>query len=799
MSLKRWWKDPAHRRWTWLGLSAVLLAGVVAFVLFARPFWQLSAQFSTAPSREPSRLYGRSTVLSRGGWISPQNLARHLANLGYARAGAAGRLEEGRYRDTSRGFEVYLRRFPTPRGVGGGALLEITADGNRIRQLVLGGKAIESVLLEPPLLTSYYGPDVKERRWVPFAEMPNTLVESVLAAEDAGFFAHSGVSFTGILRALWANARGGEVRQGGSTLTQQLVKNLFLTQERTVKRKVKESLLAMFLEMRFSKQQILEAYLNEIYLGSAGGVNLHGMGAASRAYFGKDASELDLAEAATLAGIIPAPGNFSPLSHPDKALERRNLVLRRLEELGRWPAAEIAHAREQPLGAVRQPPLRRRAPYFADLAALEAARRFRLATLEDKGLTLLSTLSFADQRSAEEAIGWGLEQLEQGWQKKAKTASPLQVSLVSLDPRDGSILAYLGGRSYRQSQFDRASQARRQAGSAFKPVVYATALEHGVVTPASRVEDAPLTLELAGQSWTPMNDDDEFAGWVTVRQAVERSLNVPTARVAMETGLDEIVATAKAMGVSSDLKPYPALALGAFEVSPLDLATVYATLAAGGIRSPVHALTGVLDDEGQPMNGDDLAERQRVLSPVTAFLMTSILQGVVDHGTGAGARKAGLGDPVAGKTGTTNGRRDSWFGGYAPNRATVVWVGYDDNTETRMSGSRAALPIWARFTLAVRPAGGYPGFAVPEGVATAVIDPASGELATVDCPEQLTEYFQADYVPTAVCSLHRGWSAVPVTQPGGVEADERRPVRRWLRRIFGEDKKPAEDREGDGG
>ncbi len=766
--------------------GAVLAVALTAFVLWTlQPFWELSAQFTDIPSRQPSRLYGRSLAIAVGELADEQGLLDELERLSYRPAEGGGALQQGRFRRTARGFEVFLRSSPAAEGLEKGYLLGIELSAARVARLTSNGQEVASARLEAPLLATYYGPEVEERRPVVVYELPDHVLQAVLAAEDERFFKHSGVSVKGILRAVWVNLRGGELRQGGSTLTQQLVKNLYLSHERSVGRKVQEGVLSLFLEARYSKAQILQAYLNEIYLGTLGGVNLQGIGAASRAYFGKDPEQLSVGEAATLAGIIPAPGSFSPVAHREKALERRNLVLSRLAALGTVPAEAIEVARREPLAVAPVPPVRRRAPYFGDAMAEEAARRFGVKDLAASGYTLLSTLSLGDQKAAEDATSWGLASLEKGWEKGSKAEGPLQVALVSIDPRTGAILSYLGGRDYGASQFDRVVQARRQAGSAFKAVVYAAAFESGTVTPATLVEDAPLTVTEGGQTWTPLNDDKEFAGWVTVRRAVEKSLNIPTARVALATGLPKIVSLAKKMGVTAPLQPFPSLSLGAFELTPLELATVYGTLAGGGVRPPAHGLEAVLDKAGEAVPGTPLPAPERVLSKDSAYLVTSILQGVVNQGTGASVRSQGLFDPLAGKTGTTNGRRDSWFAGYSPDRTTVVWLGYDDNAKTRLSGSRAAAPIWGRFTLGVRPPGGYRNFGTPGGIVVASVDPTTGGLATTDCPEAVNEVFREGTVPTALCAVHDGFFAVPAAQGSGVEGGERRPLRSWLRRVFG--------------
>jgi penicillin-binding protein 1B len=778
--------------------SGLLALGLVAFAVWSLlPFWRLAEQFEALTAEQPTRLYGRALELGVGEAFDERAFHRELELTSYELRSSLDGLGQGAYARTGQGFVVFLRSFPTPSGLEPGRRLEVFVSGGRVARLVLAGAAVERARLEPPLLASYFGPQQQDRRPVRLAEVPKHVIDSLIAAEDARFFQHPGVSPKGILRAVWVNLVGGELSQGGSTLTQQLVKNVFLSHERTVDRKVQEGILALFIEARYEKEKILEAYLNEIYLGASRGVNLMGFGSAARAYFGKDVAQLTLGEAATIAGLIPSPGRFSPFASLEVARERRNLVLDRMVEVGLLDAAVAAREQEKPMVINPMPPARREAPYFADAVAEEALQRFGLNRLEASGHVILSTLRLADQRSAEGAIEWGLAQALKSWEKAPKGVGPLQSALISIDPRNGGILAYVGGRDHKASQFDRAGKARRQAGSSFKAVVYAAAFEAGAVTPATLVEDAPLTVTAGGQTWTPQNDDKEFAGWVTVRRAMEKSLNVPTARIAMLTGLERIVELAHDMGIEAPLKPYPALALGAFEVSPRELVTVYGTLAAGGMRPSVHGIEAVLDRQGKVVLGQPLAPPPRALSRQTAFMVTSVLQGVVNHGTGAGVREQGLGDPVAGKTGTTNGRRDSWFAGYAPTRATVVWLGYDDNAKTRLSGSRAAVPIWARFSTAVRPAGGYPGFSTPQGVVAAQIDPASGGLAAFDCPGAITEYFREGQVPTSIsdCSMTGGLLGGPGGQ--GV-TPERRGFRRWLQKVFGgDDEEPKPEDEGD--
>ena len=798
-SAKRpWWR----RRWLWwLGGAAALCAGLGLLVLW--PFWKLSSHFEEIIFRQPSRLYAQPAELEVGRAYPPERILKELLGEGYREEESeAATLAPGRFRIAHGNLSVHLRSFFLPDGRRGGGLLEIRFQGPRVMRLWLNGQPQRQAVLEPPLLASYYGPGQLERRPVAVDDVAEDLVAAVVAAEDESFFSHSGVAPSSILRALWVNLRGGQVRQGGSTLTQQVVKNIYLTQERKLARKVEEAVLAVMLEMRYSKREILAAYLNEIYLGRSGGVNVMGMGAASRAYFGKDASQLSLAEAATLAGIIPAPASYSPLTHPDRAKERRDWVLHRLAALGRVDQARVQQALATPVTVAPEPLARRRAPYFADAMEAEAAKRYKVEDLADGGYSLFSTLSWDDQQAAQAAVDAGLAAAEKGYQKGNKAS--LQAALISLQPGTGGILAYVGGRRYEQSQFDRVSQAFRQTGSAFKPIVYAAAFEEKRATPATFLEDEPLTVAVGNATWSPKNDDGEYHGWVTVRTALEHSYNPATERLALQVGIPKIVKMGERLGITSTMQPFPAVALGATAVAPVELATVYASLAAGGIRPPVHGLLAVVDSHGKPVAGAPLADPERVLSPQSDFLVTSLLQGVLERGTGAGAAPQ-LRGRLAGKTGTTNDRRDSWFAGYAPERATVVWVGYDDNAVTRLSGARAALPIWSRFTVAVAPPGGYSTFPQPPGIRSALIDPETGLLATEYCPQVFTEIFAEGDLPSEVCNLHqsfadqtgtpppvalrRGDETLPAT-PGepARPAEPRRsahPFRSWLRRLFG--------------
>jgi penicillin-binding protein 1B len=761
--------SPMERRVV-VGAAAALGFVVLAALSLGGYFLGSAPRFPSPPYSSPSRLYGRATHLAisgisgsggSGAAYDPAELTAELKEEGYTET-KDDALPMGAFHRDGETVTLHLRRFPTPSGMGGGFKAAVTFKGEKVAAIEVDGKPAQTLDLEPPLLASYYGKDGEERRPVLLSQLPDDIVRPVLAAEDAAFYNHAGISAPGMIRAAWTDLRGHGVRQGGSTLTQQLVKNLYLNQKRTVGRKVKEAVLAVLIETRHNKRQILEAYLNEIYWGKSGSANLIGLGAAARGYFGKDPAELSLAEAATLAGMIRSPGEYSPLAHPERAMEERNHVLGRMADLG-WITKDRARAAQaEPLTTAPESfESRRIAPYFASAMAAEAKERFKIDDLANAGYLLFSTVSWREQHQAEEAVASGLANLEKGAEKphrgQESNEGPLQASLLSIDPKDGAILAYVGGRDYGKSQFDRIAQARRPAGSAIKPVIYAAAFSEGVATPATLLNDSPIVVKFGGQSWSPQDYDHSYRGWVTVRTALEQSLNVPSVRLALGVGLPQVVALAHEMGIAGDLEPIPSLALGAFGVTPRELATVYGTLANGGTRPEVHGLASIvsLTAKGpKAIDGPEPPEPHRALQAQPAYLVTSVLQGVLDRGTAAGARSQGVSGELAGKTGTTNGRRDNWFAGYSPDRVTVVWVGYDNDGKSRLSGSSAALPIWSRFTRVLRPEGGYPAFVMPQGIVRATVDPTTGQLATDACPYAVTDFFLEWRAPIETCTAH---------------------------------------------
>ncbi|HYB71200.1 MAG TPA: PBP1A family penicillin-binding protein [Candidatus Bathyarchaeia archaeon] len=741
----------------WAILAGVLL---VLFVLVGGGLAIYSARalsrFERVEARRSTLLYAAPPVLRPGVSVSALDLAGILSRLGYREARAVS--GPGQFSRSDDAWEIAMA--PTA-AAGGASRLALAISGGRIAGLRQGGSEVQSVVLPPELLASA-GADMGENiRPVHLADVAPTLRTAVLATEDERFYEHGGLDPRGILRALWNNVRKGRVAQGGSTITQQLVKSRLLTPERTLGRKITEAWLSTALEWRYSKDQIFEAYLNEVYLGQAGGAAVRGVGAASRAYFGKEAHQLTLAESALLAGMIRGPNSYSPVANPERARERRDVVLTRMRDLGKISEAEYRKAKREPVRARATAATLLVAPYFLDYARAELERATDVDLADQHGVRVYTTLDPVLQRLAESAVIRGLDRLEttRPRLRRAEPEARLQAAMVVLDPTTGQVRALIGGRDYRTSQFNRAILAHRQPGSAFKPFVYLAALSPRkdgppLFTAASQVEDAPITVMVDGKPWTPKNYDGRYEGPVTVRHALEGSLNTATVRIAQAVGLPTVIATARALGVEGDLKPVPAMTLGAFEITPLQLARAYQPLANGGLAPSGGVVDVVTDDAGRPLWTAGHESRPVVGAP-EAFLVTSLLEGVIDAGTGASARSLGVPGAVAGKTGTTNDGRDSWFVGYAPNLLALVWVGFDDGTPAGLTGAEGALPIWAEFMRGALDV--YPGgeFQEPPGVTHVKIDVTTGKAATAFCPLVVTEVFLAGTEPPP-CDQHGG-------------------------------------------
>lgn len=600
--------------------------------------------------------------------------------------------------------------------------------------------------LSPPRLASI-GSTAERRNAVGRDSLPEHVSLAVLAMEDARFFEHPGIDGLGLIRALVVNLVAGERKQGGSTLTQQLAKNLFLTPTKTLERKAKEVFLALALERRLSKDEILELYLNQIYLGQVGGVAICGIDQAARTYFGTSARRLTLSQAATLAGIISAPNRYSPIRHPERALERRNLVLDRMKAVGWIDSKEHQATRSEPLG-VSQLQVRRRAPWALDRAVSVVEAKLGEGTVASAGLTIHTTIDLFLQEVAERAVINGL----QGLVEEHPRAKGAEVALVAIDPTNGNVLAMVGGTSYGRSTFNRAVDARRQIGSVVKPFAWMFAYEEDpTLSPAFRVVDEPIERTVNGKVWAPQNYDREFVGEVSLDQALANSRNVPAVLVSEMVGLQNLSEGLASLGLS-EARPLPATALGAFESSPIELASAFSVFPGEGKMVRARLVDGIVLPDGTTEEGENV-RKHRVSSHQSAFLTHTSLVRAVNSGTGSSASKFGVSGVVGGKTGTTDGGRDAWFVGYTPSMVVAVWVGFDKGKDLGLSGAKAALPIWADFVVA----SGHmtsAGMLAPESVVEVPLCSASGSIAVAECEATVAAWFPEGLDPGEVCDLH---------------------------------------------
>jgi penicillin-binding protein 1B len=741
--LRRW------RRWV-LGV-AIASAVCAPFVYSAIEL----SRFERADARRATFIYAAGQSLAPGVHVQRVGLPATLARLGYVETRATPP-SPGLFRRSAGTWEIYLRAGED----AGAALVRLQVVDDRIAKVTRAGQDVAAVTLEPEVLASASDRPGEDHKPVRIEETPRVLINAVLAAEDHRFFEHGGLDVRALLRAAWANLRAGRVKEGGSTITQQLVKVRLLSPQRTFFRKLREAWLAALVESRYSKERILEAYLNEIYLGQRGPIAIRGVGSASRAYFGKEVHQLTTPEAALIAAIIRGPNIYSPAVDPDRAREHRNVVLAQMRDLKMITSDEFERARRMPVHVRSLVSPGQSAPYFVDYVRQELEQRFE-GISRVRGVRIATTLDLSLQRFAEVAAVRGLDRLESSLTPgyRRDPGRRLQVAVLVVETATGEIRALVGGRDYLASQFNRVTSARRQPGSAFKPIVYLAALRAGdgapFFTAASRVEDLPITLESNGEPWSPRNYDDRYEGIVTVRQALEQSLNSATVRIAQTVGLPNVIETARTLGLQSQLAPVPAMALGAFEVTPLELARAYLPLANGGIRPA--AVSGIRtaqfgDDEVKPAAAEESA---RVVSQAEAWLLTSLLKGVVTSGTARAVRASGLPDVVAGKTGTTNDGRDAWFVGYSPRLLALVWVGFDSGEPHGMSGAKAALPIWLDFMKQALDAYPQADFEMPAGISFADIDASNGKRAARACPVIVREAFLTGTEPP-LCDEHRG-------------------------------------------
>lgn len=733
-------------------LLLVVLVTATAAVYFHILSVQIQKRFESRRWSVPSRVFSATVPLYPGLKVSLSRV-RSMLELRRYREVAREPLGAGEFRASGDSLTVHLREFRFPGSALPPRQVRLIFRNHVLLRIEGLSGAVAFLELEPLEIARLFGPERESRLLVNVKQLQPDLVRAVLAIEDHRFREHRGMDIWSILRALWVDLRAGRVVEGGSTITQQLVKNYFLEPERRLKRKLMEASMALVIEALYEKDEILEMYLNEIYMGQRGGAAIHGMGEAARLYFGRNVEDLTLAESATLAGMIRAPNHYSPLDRPEAARERRNLVLRRMLDLGWIDNAAFDKARNEPLRTTESSLTVNPAPYYVDYVRRQLHELYPAEVLASEGLTVYTSLNPEMALAAETAVQEGLRELEHERPalESQSEQGPLQAALIAVHPKTGAVLALVGGRNYGESSFNRAIDASRQPGSAIKPFVVLSALDR--FSAVSFLDDSPTSISVGGLEWRPRNYDDQYRGRVMLRYALEQSLNVPTVHLAMRAGLDNIVELLRRLGVQSRLELLPSLALGAFEVTPIELASAYATLDNEGQKPFLISLREVVNERGevQRRNSVDMVS---VTTPARAYLITDFLQGVMERGTGKSVKRLVSDLPCAGKTGTTSDYRDSWFVGYTTDLLVLVWVGFDDNRSTHLTGAAGAGRLWARFMNDVRPWLNPEPFRMVPGVVQRMICAETGQLATAACRERRMEVFLTEFVPGEYCTVH---------------------------------------------
>jgi penicillin-binding protein 1B len=730
------WLVRVARRLVRASIVVAIMATIVSGEALVRSYKYYSqiieARLASGYLTSRPGLYAAPRVLQVGQKLSREKLIKALRRAGYLETSASN-VWSGSFI----GSELAIDIRPGHGSRKQPAVVRVGFTGDEIVELTGDGVALDSFTLEPEVLSNDLSSKGAKRETLSYTQIPPVLVQAILAIEDRRFFDHSGVDVNGLARALLRNAGEERLGQGGSTITQQLVKNTYLTPEKTLQRKYAEAMLALALERRLSKNDIFALYCNEIYLGQRGAVAVRGVKEAATVFFGKELRDLTLAEAATLAGMIQSPAHYSPLRNPEAAQSRRNVVLAAMQENGAITREQQETAAAERLIVTSRVDLDNSlAPYFVDYVN-------RIAE-PGSGERVYTTIDLELQELAEQSLRKQLERY------KDQDKKP-QAALVALDPHTGNVLAMVGGRDYATSQLNRATDARRQPGSTFKPFVYAAAVEDGM-SPVQLFMDAPREFVYdRNRTYRPANYGGGYSmGEVTMRTGLVKSLNVVTVDIALQTGLARIANLAAAFGLPKPER-YPALALGTEEVTPLQLAAAYAAFVNEGRRVDPKVITSI--DEPPAVHALPTTTPQ-VISPTTAYTITNMLAGVIERGTARKASGAIPGTAIAGKTGTS---RDGWFVGYSPNLVCVVWIGYDDNAQLGLTGAEAALPAWVDFmkgAIAVRPDLGGQNFECPEGIKFVEIDSGTGLISTLSCPLRELIAVTEREAPHLECYLH---------------------------------------------
>ena len=766
----------------------LVLVGASVFAWYYVKFSRMiDARLSGHILENTTQIFSGPLTIAPGEAMGADELTGYLQRVGYRPEHDDASL--GEY--TAQGGTVDIRPSKLSYFEGKNALA-VQFAGKTIRSIrpLSGGTEMDTAEIEPELITNLFDSAREKRRPARYEDLPPMLVDAILSAEDKRFFEHPGLDFVRIAGAAWADLRHSSRLEGASTITMQVARTFFLSTDRNWHRKLAEAMLSLELEQRFSKQRIFEMYANEVYLGNRGSFGIRGFAEASVAYFGKDMRQLTVPECSFLAGLIRAPNYYSSADrHPERAIQARDRVLAQMRDNGYITEADLQAAKKMPLKIIRASTSWNEAPYFVDMVKDHLLDKFSEAQLLSQNYRVYTTLDPELQRAAVAAVDAGMKNVDtlltkryEKWRRELaakKSNEPVpqaQVAVVVLDPKTGAIKALVGGRDYGQSQLNHAL-AHRQPGSVFKPFVYAAAFDNAVdnvqpiVTPSTTVEDEPTTFEFEGQDYTPNNYGEKFMGHVTVRDALTNSLNVATVKVAEMIGYGRVVQIARQMGVGSNIQPTPALALGAYEMTPVDVAAAYTAFGQNGVRAEPEFLRRVVSADGSELERFT-PQTHTVLDPRVAYLVTNVMEDVLNKGTGAAVRARGFTLPAAGKTGTS---RDGWFAGFTSNLLCVVWVGFDDNRDVGLTGGQAAAPIWADFMSKATSLPAYKDvkdFTVPEGVQSVSIDADTLELATPNCTNTRQEVYITGSEPTQLCEIHANHNIF--TSTGS-----------WLSHVFG--------------
>jgi penicillin-binding protein 1B len=740
---------------TLLALSALFL---VVFIGVFSYFWVqysrlIDQKLKEGPFTETAQLFATPEPIAVGDSLSADELVGALKRRGYTES-RSNRL--GWYHVRQDGVEIfpgvdaYVNSEPGVVFLSGGVVTRIISNRDNTER--------QRYFLDPELITNLFDRKREKRRLVRYDDIPKILVQSVISIEDKRFFEHSGFDPLRILRTVWVDATQNR-RYGASTISMQTARNLWLTQDKTPQRKAAEILITLQIEQKLTKEQIFEFYSNQVDLGQHRSFAVHGFGEAAQVYFGKDIRELRLEEAALLAGMIQRPNYFNPYRHPDRAAQRRNIVLRLMRENGFITDLQYVEAMKAPVKVMEGGSESTDAPYFVDLVNDDLQENFSDIDFQTSSYKIYTTLDMKLQRDAVESVNLGMAEVDSLLAKRKKKYPQAQVAMLVLDPHTAEIKALIGGRNYGASQLNRVL-SKRQPGSVFKPFVYASVLsttlegQNANVTPVTQVVDEPTTFAFDGQEYEPGNYHGAFYGLVNMRQALSKSMNIPTVKFAEMAGYGNVASLARKAGLEG-VRATPALALGSYDVTPLDMAGAYTIFSNGGVYTKQNLIKEVRSSSGGLIH-EYRPVRRGVLDPRVAYMVVNLMEEVLRSGTGAAARARGFGLPAAGKTGTSH---DAWFAGFTSKLLCIVWVGFDDNQELPLEGAQAALPIWTEFMKRAHRYREYRGvqdFEAPDGIATVDIDPLSGQLATGACPNPRPEVFIAGTQPVELCHLHGG-------------------------------------------